>query len=719
MPSMRHRPALARSAALMVVVLVSTFAWSIELPAELDRDRNRLADDLEAYVAGLAPTEAAAEPVPVVVLLGAPARTADTGLVADLGGEVRYVFRALADGFTATVPANRIGDLAAALGDRLELIGRGHPVEAHLDVAVQQLGVRPYAWDLGYAGGATTAIAILDTGIDDSHTDVSSRVTAWTDTTDHGYANPTDIGGHGSHVTSIALGTGGRYPSPIANMSVRTSFSGTLPVTDNRGWYDNMTVGGTGIGALQLSLHWSGGGSTYLGGRTPSWQWMTGQTSSTVPNTLNYIISTTGIYRPYVGNTTDADGAPYVLDEVAKYAPPLDGYALFRRIAPSATAVGVKVLGDDGHSDGTSVEEGLDWIVSHRDEHSIRVANMSLGGSDGEIDPILDGFAAAAVEAGIVVVCSAGNDFSFFTIPSPGNTPKVITVGAINDGDGMTNYSSNGAFGQGKPDVVAPGGSTTGGTKIVAADSNDLDAGGLMPDLTANDYTALKGTSMAAPMVSGLAALLIDAQERAGDPWGSTEAEALAIKALILMTATETGQVGEPWWNGGDEPTTPCGNDPTLERGGRDPVEGFGRVNGDAALEAVIRPCDLLAPDAVAFGSAPSERKARACFLDAPAGGLYDLTLTVPPGLDADLYLYSAVSDGLGVPVILASSTGASDADETVTGWRPTSPQRVIVVVKRVSGDGTATLAVTASDGALFADDFESGGTGAWSNAVP
>ena len=195
-------------------------------------------------------------------------------------------------------------------------------------------------------------------------------------------------------------------------------------------------------------------------------------------------------------------------------------YGAYIGVAPDADIIALKVADDAGEVTMVDVITALQFTVRHKDEFGIRVVNLSLSsdtpGSYRD-DPI-----NAAVEfawhSGIVVVVAAGNRGSAADAVQypPANDPYVISVGATDErgtpdpaDDVTAPYSSRGVTqdGAAKPDVLAPG------ERIVAP----MGAGSAFLTLCPTcvipgGYFRMGGTSMAAPMVAGAAALLLQAR---------------------------------------------------------------------------------------------------------------------------------------------------------------------------------------------------------------
>jgi len=92
----------------------------------------------------------------------------------------------------------------------------------------------------------------------------------------------------------------------------------------------------------------------------------------------------------------------------------------------------------------------IDWAIANKSSANIRVINLSLGRpvtTSYTKDPLCQA-AEAAWNAGIVVVAAAGNlgRQGYGTITAPGNDPKVITVGAVNDHGGRGKYAEHACY---------------------------------------------------------------------------------------------------------------------------------------------------------------------------------------------------------------------------------------------------------------------------------
>ncbi len=197
---------------------------------------------------------------------------------------------------------------------------------------------------------------------------------------------------------------------------------------------------------------------------------------------------------------------------------------VFNGIAPHVSLIDLRVLDSNGSASDAEVMAAIDTAIQLKKKYNIRVINLSLGRAPKEaaaLDPLCQAV-EAAWRAGITVVVAAGNEGrlnfgtteGYGTIGSPGIDPYVITVGAMNakgtstrNDDVIGSYSSKGptAFDHYvKPDLVAPG------NKIVSVMSGTPALAKLHPaNVAGPGLLTLSGTSMATPVVSGAAALLL------------------------------------------------------------------------------------------------------------------------------------------------------------------------------------------------------------------
>lgn len=173
--------------------------------------------------------------------------------------------------------------------------------------------------------------------------------------------------------------------------------------------------------------------------------------------------------------------------------------------APGAFLINILACCDGDIED---VIQGAQWAIENKDKYEIDILTSSLGEQQVEIHFDNDGSSAWSrqmdyvVEAGIITTLSAGNEFGGATfagcntIDSPGDAELPVTVGSLDKNLGLAIYSSRGYTSdlRVKPDVV------TIGSNIMAPDA-----------ATTDGYTSKSGTSMATPLMAGIAALMIQA----------------------------------------------------------------------------------------------------------------------------------------------------------------------------------------------------------------
>ncbi|HVM01569.1 MAG TPA: S8 family peptidase [Acidimicrobiales bacterium] len=210
-------------------------------------------------------------------------------------------------------------------------------------------------------------------------------------------------------------------------------------------------------------------------------------------------------------------------------------------MAPGARLVSLKIAGADGAADVSTVLAAIQWVVSFKDDYGIRVLNLSLGTDSTQTyrtDP-LNYAVERAWDSGIAVVVAAANlGPAAGTISKPGDDPWVITVGAVDDrgtpglgDDHLPHFSSRGptaADGLAKPDVVAPG------AHVVSLEAPGSSIATNVPTSMTGGYRKGSGTSMAAAVVSGAAALLVDA-----DPSLTPDRLKYALAATARDTASD------------------------------------------------------------------------------------------------------------------------------------------------------------------------------------
>ena len=248
-------------------------------------------------------------------------------------------------------------------------------------------------------------------------------------------------------------------------------------------------------------------------------------------------------------------------------------YRTFYGIARRASLLDIRVLDAQGQGNVSDIIRAIDYVLdynrSSRNTIKVRVINLSLGHLPSEsyvTDPLCQAV-EKAYRAGLVVVCAAGNNgrsqdtqdaalnnegygAAYGTISSPGNSPYVITVGATKRDpsnpkgrahDRIATYSSRGPSRLDfvlKPDLVAPGNkviaTAAAGTSYLVSAYGTTNTVSIQEYSnksslrTSNTYFRLSGTSMAAPVVSGAVALMLQKQPNLSPD---------TVKARLMLSA--------------------------------------------------------------------------------------------------------------------------------------------------------------------------------------
>ncbi|HVM26720.1 MAG TPA: S8 family serine peptidase [Mycobacteriales bacterium] len=209
-------------------------------------------------------------------------------------------------------------------------------------------------------------------------------------------------------------------------------------------------------------------------------------------------------------------------------------------VAPGARVLSVRVADDDGRTNLVTVLRGLEAAAARGAD----VVNLSLSSYSPlpyQIDPLTVAL-ASMWDRGTVVVVPAGNDGpDGATITSPGVHPRLLTVGALDEGgtttrtdDVVADFSARGPAPQGvaKPELTAPGRSVVS----LRAPGSVIDTAHGATAAVGADYFQGSGTSFATAVTAGAAAALLAERRLTPDQ----------VKALLVTTSYAADGLADP-----------------------------------------------------------------------------------------------------------------------------------------------------------------------------
>ena len=696
-----------------------------KLASLADINDNGIGDDFEVKL------ENSSEKLPV--LLNFPNGNIEVivKLFKSLGGEINHVYKTATNGFAGEINQENLLKFYDTVkqAEIPFLLEEDGICNTTVYFTTRNMNLRPYVWNnLALKGDKYSSIAIVDTGIDPTHNffapgysngSFDHKIVGWNDVV-YGLPTPYEDHYHGTHCAGIAAGRGGPDYDEY-NRSVYCDASGlNLTGRDHSYIADIRHLPGAEYmvntpGTIEISVEFHDDttnpddvclnyfGLYYLNQTNEVASFNAADLGKNFNYTLTYNVSSDalGKYRykafyEYKDNTGDEEvyEPAYRLRIISHWpfqAPLFECGDQWQGVAPEAPLVVVKVFPKGLSATDSDIVEGVEWIIENKELYNITTISMSLGSAPGVLVVSMIDAVNNAVENGLVTVVAAGNYGAAYgpTIGSPGIADNVITVASMNTRDQVTDYSSMGTNYTGltiKPDIMAPGGSHHD-LPIYSAEPNSIEYSWIFSDDPyLNDLKPLSGTSMATPAVAGATNLLIEAMSGHKN-WNFTATEAKRVKALLLMTATET----YPLIREASFPTMSA----QLNRGGKDPHEGYGRINVDAAIEACTQELTLgsiISANLCSSTVSPQEKHALGCYVELSAGETYNFQLRVPQGADFDLHLYSNTPSPIGEPIMTGAGKSDTLGKNEKIPFTPIESGKYYLVAKAISGEGEAII---------------------------
>jgi DNA-directed RNA polymerase subunit RPC12/RpoP len=624
-------------------------------------------------------------------------------------------------GFGGVFPNSNITSFKSSW-DKIN-IEKNEIIEAQMNYASLQSGaINITNYLSGFRGETNSSIALLDSGIESTHKffplgynfqNLQGDIVGWKDFVNDAQI-PLDDYGHGTFISSIITGEGTlpyNSTSPL-NIHIKKNYSHTELFND-AGEMGNFSLKilsfNTSHNNLNIVLNASWNFETP--GIDNLWielyrneTELVASNNSLIPNrqfTLNYstLNDESSVYDLYIKYHKGDNTFPnFSFDINASFIPEFyaKGYSYFTGIANGSKIVSFRIINETGIGYTSDLITALADVIHNKSKYHIISVCLSVGTLGKDVSAVNRAI-NNVIDNGTLVIIAAGNY-------GPSNSDCLnklalnkyaIVVGSINDKDQITSYSSRGKTleeGIIKPDILAPGGSKLPGHRsIIGADSRS------------NVTTAAYGTSISAAIVSATVNLLIEAKWGNWNKWYGFDVvqRNKIIKATLLMTASETNleREDDPETDGIDEsdfsPTNFIGTSFSL----RDEHEGYGRINIQAAIDALTKSTevnDILEGYIESSENNPLGNHVLARRIVLTPNSQYLINLTdVDEDSDLDIFLYSNETTQYGEPILLgASQTILGDPDYFYFIPKENETE-CILIIKAIEGNSTFKVNVS------------------------
>ncbi|MFX1405336.1 MAG: S8 family serine peptidase [Promethearchaeota archaeon] len=626
-------------------------------------------------------------------------------------------------GFAGALPSENISSYVADVSSYEAInIESDEIIRTQMNYVSMQTNAINSTWYVnGYNGDTDSSIAVLDTGINASSNYFNGNIRGWENFVN---ADPiSDDNGHGTYISSVIAGTGtqsfdssnpstvkiyGNYSHldlfneylPAKNYSLKIFSSNFSEVDSSIIIESSWNLEEVGIEKFWIELYYN---DELI---NDSYNENTNQKYY-----LNHKIleGQTGIFDIFIKYYKTLNSNPkFSFNTSISFFPEkyMINFNHFTGIANASYISPIKIINQSGLGYTSDLISGLASVLQNRITHKIVTVCLSVGTLGQDVIAI-NKVINDVIENGIIVVIAAGNDGIKGTDPlnKLALNKKAIVVGAINDKDHVSSFSSMGKEIEGsyiKPDLVAPGGSRVPEYRSV-----------ISADAFSNAATAAYGTSISTAIVAAVSNILIEAKWGTWTNWENQDLEERVnlIKSVLLMTASETYLTRE------DDPETriiESEYSPSTFSGIlsslKDEHEGYGRLNIQAAVDALTKYIEInnsISDYLQSSNVDPLGTHAFARRIILPPNIQYQFNLSnVDQSADLDLFLFSNESDQYGEPILLQSTQKWYGDLDTFYYTPKFNETECILVVKAIDGNSSFVLNVSSIDN-LFEPHLE------------